>query len=384
MTANPTPLPDFDSLWDYDHPAATEQTFRALLPAADASGDLGYRLELKTQIARTLSLQRRFDEARQLWEQALAVFESLGDRRGQATSLGNLAAAAAAVGQAERALELNTQALALFRDLKLSGPRARTAYNLGLQAQRAGRSSDADALFEEAMQAWQADGQAELAMQAAVSLVEMRLLGGREAEAQSVLDMADALASQVSALRRSHLLSAHAERDLAAGRLESARSLFEQARQLREQAREPGWQALSTLRLLRVDLLAGAAPRRIQLRAEALASHFGQLHEPRDAARAQLLVAEASLAMGDASRANAALAAVAKALGDFEDAPTRMEMQWLAIWVAAPEERRERLLLLREQALALDYGRYVSWIDAALQGNRPPPGWRLSSHFAGF
>jgi len=75
MTAKPDSLPDFDSLWDYDHPAATEQTFRALLPAAEASGNLGYLLELKTQIARTLSLQRRFDEANTLLDEIEAVLD---------------------------------------------------------------------------------------------------------------------------------------------------------------------------------------------------------------------------------------------------------------------------------------------------------------------
>ncbi|MBE0691161.1 MAG: tetratricopeptide repeat protein, partial [Anaerolineae bacterium] len=69
MTAKPDSLPDFDALWDYDHPAATEQTFRALLPAAEASGGLAYLLELKTQIARTLSLQRRFAEAHVLLDE---------------------------------------------------------------------------------------------------------------------------------------------------------------------------------------------------------------------------------------------------------------------------------------------------------------------------
>lgn len=57
------PLPDFDAWWDYDQPAATEQRFRELLPQADASGSAEAALELRTQIARTLSLQRRFDEA---------------------------------------------------------------------------------------------------------------------------------------------------------------------------------------------------------------------------------------------------------------------------------------------------------------------------------
>ncbi|MCC6613295.1 MAG: tetratricopeptide repeat protein [Anaerolineae bacterium] len=71
-----TPLPDFDALWDYDHPADSEQAFRALLPAAEASGDLGYLLELKTQIARTFSLRRQFDEAHALLDEVEGALDA--------------------------------------------------------------------------------------------------------------------------------------------------------------------------------------------------------------------------------------------------------------------------------------------------------------------
>jgi tetratricopeptide (TPR) repeat protein len=54
---------DFDALWNYEDPAATEAKFRALLPEARASNDPSYELELLTQIARTFGLRRRFDEA---------------------------------------------------------------------------------------------------------------------------------------------------------------------------------------------------------------------------------------------------------------------------------------------------------------------------------
>lgn len=51
--------PDFDALWNYDEPDATEARFRELLP--DTSGD--HNLQLLTQIARAQGLQRRFDDA---------------------------------------------------------------------------------------------------------------------------------------------------------------------------------------------------------------------------------------------------------------------------------------------------------------------------------
>jgi tetratricopeptide (TPR) repeat protein len=53
---------DIESFWEYTDPAASEERFRAALESAQ--GD--FRLELLTQIARTFSLRRRFDEAHEL------------------------------------------------------------------------------------------------------------------------------------------------------------------------------------------------------------------------------------------------------------------------------------------------------------------------------
>jgi len=56
-------LPDFNAMWKYDNPVATEAEFKSLLPLARESGDANYYAELLTQIARSQGLQRRFDEA---------------------------------------------------------------------------------------------------------------------------------------------------------------------------------------------------------------------------------------------------------------------------------------------------------------------------------
>jgi tetratricopeptide (TPR) repeat protein len=56
-------LPDFDSLWDYDHPGLTEKKFRELLPAAVDSLDISYLAELLTQIARAEAMQRKIPDA---------------------------------------------------------------------------------------------------------------------------------------------------------------------------------------------------------------------------------------------------------------------------------------------------------------------------------
>jgi tetratricopeptide (TPR) repeat protein len=62
-------LLDFDQLWNYNNPAGTEQKFRELIPQAEKGGDASYHAQLLTQIARTLGLQRKFDEADHILDQ---------------------------------------------------------------------------------------------------------------------------------------------------------------------------------------------------------------------------------------------------------------------------------------------------------------------------
>lgn len=62
---------DFDKLWNFDDPAATEQKFRELLPSAEKGKDMAYYLELLTQLARTQSLQRKFTEAHEILDKVM-------------------------------------------------------------------------------------------------------------------------------------------------------------------------------------------------------------------------------------------------------------------------------------------------------------------------
>lgn len=62
-------LTDFDRLWEFSNPVETERKFRALLPAAEASGDDSYWLQLATQIARAMGLQGKLREAHLLLDE---------------------------------------------------------------------------------------------------------------------------------------------------------------------------------------------------------------------------------------------------------------------------------------------------------------------------
>lgn len=69
-------LTPFDKLWDYADPAATEQKFRQVLDTEPTLGDLSYHLQLLTQLARTYSLRRMFDESQNILDE---VRSALGD-----------------------------------------------------------------------------------------------------------------------------------------------------------------------------------------------------------------------------------------------------------------------------------------------------------------
>lgn len=70
---NENTLPDLYELWDFNDPAATAVTFHKLLPQAKASGNIGYLIELLTQIARTEGLQGNFDKAHAILDEAEAM-----------------------------------------------------------------------------------------------------------------------------------------------------------------------------------------------------------------------------------------------------------------------------------------------------------------------
>ncbi len=68
-------LPDLQGVWDYDDPAGTESKFRAILTKAEALDDRSYHTELLTQIARAQGLQRQFDEAHRILDEADAMID---------------------------------------------------------------------------------------------------------------------------------------------------------------------------------------------------------------------------------------------------------------------------------------------------------------------
>jgi tetratricopeptide (TPR) repeat protein len=66
-------LPDFDRMWNYNELEKTEKAFRDLIPIAQSSANRDYYTQLLTQIARTQSLQRKFETAHQILDEVKAL-----------------------------------------------------------------------------------------------------------------------------------------------------------------------------------------------------------------------------------------------------------------------------------------------------------------------
>jgi len=184
---------EIDSFWEYSDPAGSESRFRAALATASADE----RLELMTQVARTYSLRKRFDEAHRLLDEVEPqlgsagarprlryllergrTFNSAGDaakaralfvaawEQGRADGIEGLAVDAAHMvaithsGTAE-ALPWNERGLALARGS--SDPKARALIpamlnNSAWDLHDLGRYAEALPVFEEALSEWTARG----------------------------------------------------------------------------------------------------------------------------------------------------------------------------------------------------------------------------------
>jgi len=81
------PLPNFDAMWDYQHPDSTEIVFTNILnglkDSAESSYDAEYHVELLTQIARTQGLQGKFIQAQ-------ATLDSVKNMLNENMKIGNI------------------------------------------------------------------------------------------------------------------------------------------------------------------------------------------------------------------------------------------------------------------------------------------------------
>lgn len=363
---------------DFD---AARLRFEAGFAEASRRGAGLQRAGLQVNAGLLFARQRRMEEAEALWLEALQVFEAVGDYRGQGVVLGNLAAAASARGQQARSEELNLRALELFRQLDLQGPRARTAYNLGLARTRAGAFDQAEALFAEAAEAFLRGGQFDAWLQVQASRVELLLELGEHERMAELISLAGGTAA-VSDEARARFAAAQARVARSQGELMRARALQEEARGLRQQAGLERWVAHSELELLQLDFLAGGNPVEVALAAENLAARFQRWNEARAEALSHKLVAEALLAQGRKDEARSVMQLARAAAERFPDVLLEFDLAWVDAWAAHPDEFQPRIRALVERAADLGLAGLQQRSEMWLNGSGQQPAGEILPPYA--
>jgi tetratricopeptide (TPR) repeat protein len=119
-----------NSIWDYSDPEGSAEKFRELLPSAEKD-DYGLYLELQTQLARALGLQRKFKEAHTLLDD---VADQLGPQNKPAVVRYHLERGRVfnSSGQAENAVQEFNKALDLARQEDLEFLAVDAAHMLGI------------------------------------------------------------------------------------------------------------------------------------------------------------------------------------------------------------------------------------------------------------
>lgn len=124
--------------------------------------------------------------AKAFWQEGLGIWRRLGDERGVARALGDLASAFDLDGDAAQALQLYEESAELLRRLGLEYELAPVVSNLGdcLMSQR--RFDEAGALFEEAVELCRASGRQEQLVISTFNRGRVSALQGRHAEAAAL------------------------------------------------------------------------------------------------------------------------------------------------------------------------------------------------------
>ena len=132
-------------------------TLRAVVAAADRTGELAAQAAGRLGLGRELARRHQLTEARHHLELALGACQQLGDRAGTARAWRNLSLVAEGLGEHEEARRLATSAMAVFRTLGERAGLARALRGisgihreLGEHTQAAGRAEEALSLVRHA------------------------------------------------------------------------------------------------------------------------------------------------------------------------------------------------------------------------------------------
>lgn len=269
-------------------------------------------------------------DAAEQYRKAIELRRRLGNRRGEATSLRNLANVLSLTGDFDGAATALREARAVNIALGDRAGHAAIDNELGLLAEERGDHPGALLAFRRALQAWREVGDAHGAAEALNNIgfahYQLGDYGDAEVYWQQAGDAYDALGEQTGRVRTMQNLGLLA---VSRGRWNDARERLEESLRLSEAQQMVEEAAVSRRNLAELDLQQGDWPAAIVQAGRAEAA-FRQRGDLRGSSDAGVLHVEALLASGDTTQARRVLAALAP---DLKDASS--EQQALAEFLRA-------------------------------------------------
>jgi len=140
---------------------------------AEQQQNLALQARVKSDLGEASKQQSQYQQAIDVYQQSLEIQRQIGDRNGEANSLGNLGAAYSSLGEYERAIEFYQQSLEIQRQI---GDRKGEANSLGNLGAAYGSLGE----YERAVEFYQQ------------SLEITRQIGDRSGEASSLINLGNA------------------------------------------------------------------------------------------------------------------------------------------------------------------------------------------------
>ncbi len=248
----------------------------------------------------------RLDEARALYDAALAARRRCGDRRGEATLLDNVGVLLFSRDELEEALAWTTRALEGMRAEGMATAEGTALGHLGSILDRLGRFDEARHAHEAALALHRSLGDRRSEAVTLTNLGSHLVDAGDRAAARAALDAAVALHREMRVPRSEAIATANVGRLLLQeGRVDEAVATFDQALALAERAQAP---AIVTVLTWFRGLGSEAAGDLPDARARVSSALPGLQAEPRALAEALLDLARIERAAGRADESRAALA----------------------------------------------------------------------------
>ncbi|MCW5978729.1 MAG: tetratricopeptide repeat protein [Bryobacteraceae bacterium] len=215
----------YESEWD-----EARELYQQALPLYRAIGDRQGEANGIKSLGDVAGMQDRYEEARELYQQALPLYRAIGDRLGEANAIKSLGDVARMQARYEEAGELYQQALPLYRAIGERLGEANAIQSLGDVARMQARYEEAGELYQQALLLYRAIGDRQGEANAIKSLGDVARMQDRYEEAGELYQQALPLYRAIGdRLGEANAIQSLGDVARMQDRYEEARELYQQA-----------------------------------------------------------------------------------------------------------------------------------------------------------